>query len=163
MRHRSLILIVLIISCACTQAQTKEFIDMNKDTNNKVMKTEEEWKRILTPEQYHVVRKGGTEPAFTGVYDNFYQPGIYECIGCGNDLFSGTKKFKSGSGWPSFWDVIDKGNIKLVDDHSFGMHRTEVRCGVCDAHLGHVFNDGPEPTNLRYCINSAALNFVEVK
>ena len=128
-----------------------------------VEKTDAEWREQLTPEQYAVARQGGTERAFSGKYWNTTEDGTYRCVCCGNELFRSQEKFDAGCGWPSFWTTLAKDRVRRIEDTSHGMTRTEVRCAKCDAHLGHVFDDGPAPTGLRFCINSASIDLDKAK
>lgn len=158
MKNSIIILFYALAITACAQEQHDESIPMSSE--EKVEKTDAEWQKELTPEEYRVLREKGTELQGTGEYNKFFKDGTYTCAGCGTALFSSETKYDSGSGWPAFYDAINKTNVQEISDNSLGMTRIEVTCNTCDGHLGHVFDDGPNPTGLRYCVNSVSLDFI---
>ena len=156
----SSLFILVLLHTACAQQHRPNAMEKGDTSQFKVVKTDSEWRQTLTLAQYNITRMKGTERAFTGRYDDFYEKGTYECVCCGEVLFKSETKFNAGCGWPSFYESDSHANIRLTRDTSFGMVRTEVTCGSCGAHLGHVFDDGPPPTYKRYCINSESLRFI---
>ncbi len=159
MRYRMAVFVLGILFLSCVgKSESQNSQPKDQTRKDKIMKSEEEWKEQLTPEQYRVLREKGTERAFTGKYYQNHEDGTYCCAACDNPLFTSKTKFESGSGWPSFYEPIP-GGIESDTDNSYGMTRTEVHCARCGGHLGHVFDDGPKPTGLRYCINSVSLDF----
>jgi peptide-methionine (R)-S-oxide reductase len=158
-----LLLGIILLALGACNAQTQQEEKKTNDMNQNVNKTEDQWKKELTPEQYRVLREKGTEAPYSGEYVNTKAKGKYVCAACGNELFRSDTKFDAGCGWPSFFAAAAKDNIITKTDRSLGMERTEIMCAKCGGHLGHVFDDGPKPTGLRYCVNSVSIKFIEDK
>ena len=162
MKRGILLLLPILAIAGCSEHSSMPAAEAGKVqpmSGETIVKSDEEWKKELTPEQYHILRQKGTERAFTGKYTDHTEKGIYSCAGCGQELFESETKFGSHCGWPSFWEAMDKSKVAYHDDSTFGMQRVEVTCSRCGGHLGHIFDDGPPPTGKRFCINSASLTF----
>jgi peptide-methionine (R)-S-oxide reductase len=152
---------IFLFSCSAQSQNDTKMVENGKNHDFDVEKSDEEWRQILTPVEFKILREKGTEYAFTGEYFNHKEEGTYVCAGCGNELFTSDSKYNSGCGWPSFYEPLDEEKIGEFEDRSHGMVRTEIVCNKCGGHLGHVFPDGPKPTGLRYCVNSASLDFIK--
>ena len=157
MRNISILLVIFSLAACNGNSQNNQKPKSTMSSSDKVVKTEEEWKKILSPQQYEVLREKGTERPFTGKYYLNTEKGTYVCAACGAELFQSETKFDAGCGWPSFYDVLDSSKVVYTKDNTLGMSRTEITCARCGGHLGHVFDDGPKPTGLRYCINSVSI------
>ena len=163
MMKRAIILIsaIFVLSCNAKSQNGNAMKDNSGNPEYEVQKSKEEWKQILTPVEFNILREKGTEYAFTGEYFDHKEKGIYVCAGCGNELFTSESKYDSGCGWPSFFEPVEEKKVGEFEDRSHGMVRTEIVCNKCGGHLGHVFPDGPKPTGLRYCVNSVSLDFIK--